>query len=562
MKISLCVICGNESAHIERMLASFAPAFDELSLVRAVGTLEPDNTVELARGWCAANGKAFVFAEYRNAADLPHVDDFAAARNMAFAGGTGDWLFWADCDDVCDDAAKIREVAASTSADMVRFAYSVPQSGKLARRERLIRRKLFEAGRRWHWPIHENLIPFDSDRVEIADAPTWIHAPDGPKAGGEKRNLRILTAALRDAPTHYYYCHQENFYLRERDKCRRFGEVFLSLPGGNPTLRYQCLLNMSELAETHEEAAKHALMAHHLYPSQKEAVATLVRCAFQEESAERALHWSRLLFFSPPPAKEARLWCYEPKWDGWGKYDLRARALRLAGHDDKADETDSAMRGGAKPMISLLHATRGRVNKAIACRDMWLDLADRPEMIEHIFAVDADDEASLRWLKSFKRVISPRPNCVAAWNEAASACSGDLLIQLSDDWIPPRGWDTLLLREVGQRDPTREPFVLAVSDGSRKDDLLCIAILSRARWEAQGRELFSAEYEGVYSDNEFSYRAFRDGVVVDARHLTFTHAHPAFGKGQMDETYARQNAPEKYACGAEIFRRRNPDAKP
>lgn len=562
MTISLCIIAGNEAAHIERMLASFAAGFDELSLVRAIGNAEPDDTAARAESWCAVNGKAFRFSDYRNATDLPHVDDFAAARNQAFAQGSGDWLLWADCDDVCDDAAGIRKAAQDAGANvMLRFPYSVPQSGKVTMRERLIRAETFRAGRKWHWPVHENLLIHTGDAYAELPHPTWIHAPEGPKAGGEKRNLRILTAALRDAPTNYYYCHQENFYLREKEKAQRFGKLFLDLPGGSPALRYQCLLNLCELSDSKDESATYALRAHHMFPNAKEAIAALVRCAFQEESAERAVHWSRLLYFSPPMPQEKRLWCYEPKWDGWGKFDLRARALRLAGDDTTAEKTEAAMRNGHAPRISLLHATRGRVNRAIQCRELWLDMADRPELIEHVFGVDADDRESLRWLKSFKHVISPQPNCVAAWNECAAASTGDILVQLSDDWIPCRGWDSRLYGECGHRDPLNDPFVVAVSDGHRTDDLLCMAILSRARWERQGREMFAPEYESMFSDNEFSFRAFRDGVVIDARsRLKFEHAHPVFGRAAMDTTYERQNAPEKYQRGEATFRRRNPDA--
>jgi hypothetical protein len=443
---------------------------------------------------------------------------------------------------------------------LLRFPYDVPQSGKQTVRERAIRAELFRAGRRWMWPVHENLVPWSGDKIEEHTAPRWIHDPVGPKAGGERRNLRILTQALRDAPAHYYYCHQENYYLRKREESRRFGQIFLSLPGSLPTLRYQCLLNMAELAAEQEEAATYALRAHHLFPEQKEAIACLVKCAFQEESPDRAAHWSRLLFFAPNLAPEKRLWCYEPKWDGWGKYDLRARALRLAGYDALGDKTEAQMRQGNPPTFSLLHATRGRVNRAIQARDLWLDTAAHPESVEHIFAIDDDDAESARWLKSYKRVVNSTRTCVAAWNDAAAMSEGGILVQVSDDFIPPRGWDAALLAAIGNRNPHAEQFAVHVSDGTRTDQLMCMAVVSRARWEAQGRELFSPEYESMFSDNELSFRAYRDGIVIDARHLVFQHLHPAFGKGQMDETYARQNAPEKYARGEATFKRRNPDA--
>jgi len=558
--ISLCVIAGNELGHIERMLSSFAAAFDELSLVIATGRAEPDETAERAKQWCASNGKAVIISTYRNAhenAALPHIDDFAAARNWAFSQATGDWLFWADCDDLIDDASQLRREIESAPPQllMLRFPYSVPQSCKQTTRERAIRRGVFESGRRWRWPVHENLLMFEGDRWENRKAPVWIHDPVGEKAGGEKRNLRLLTAALRDSPSNYYYCHQENFHLRNTDQSKRFGEVFLSLPGGNPTMRYQCLLNMAELADEREVAAIYALRAHYMFPRAKEALASLVKCAFQDDSAERAMHWTLRLLETPRQSESDRMWCYEPKWDGWGAKDLRARALRMDGQEAMAAVYDPR-----RPRISLLHATRGRVNRAIQCRDMWLDMADEPESVEHIFAIDADDAESCRWLRSFRRVVSGGNTCVAAWNMAASAARADLLVQLSDDWIPFRGWDTALVKAHAGHSPSLSPFVLWVDDGTRKDALMCMAICSRARWRQQGERLFSEEYESMFSDNEYSFRAFQDGVVIDARHIKFTHAHPVFGKGEWDATYRRQNAPEKYKRGEETFRRRNPTA--
>jgi GT2 family glycosyltransferase len=87
-----------------------------------------------------------------------------------------------------------------------------------------------------------------------------------------------------------------------------------------------------------------------------------------------------------------------------------------------------------------------------------------------------------------------------------------------------------------------------------------MAILTRERYEQQGKELFSAEYFGVYSDNEYSLRAFKDGVVRDSRHIHFKHQHPIFqGKPreEWDETHKRQNEQRRYDEGKAIFERRN-----
>ena len=63
----------------------------------------------------------------------------------------------------------------------------------------------------------------------------------------------------------------------------------------------------------------------------------------------------------------------------------------------------------------------------------------------------------------------------------------------------------------------------------------------------------------MFSDNEFTFRAHRDGVVVDASSvITCEHRHPAFGAAESDATYQKQNASEHYQRGMEIYNRRNP----
>ena len=102
-----------------------------------------DATEQIARDWCSRNGKDFVFSDYKNepaTANWLHVDNFANARNQSFAQATGDWLMWADCDDLCSDAKKLRNIIELTPPDvvMMRFPYWVPQVATNTQRERII----------------------------------------------------------------------------------------------------------------------------------------------------------------------------------------------------------------------------------------------------------------------------------------------------------------------------------------------------------------------------------------------------------------------------------------
>lgn len=200
-------------------------------------------------------------------------------------------------------------------------------------------------------------------------------------------------------------------------------------------------------------------------------------------------------------------------------------------------------------LISLLHATRGRAEKAQACRDKWLNTATNPNSVQHIFAIDDDDTASLTGINT-ERVIVPRgQGCVAAWNAAAQKCTGDILVQMSDDWAPVQGWDDLIRKEFEGCEDER---VLAISDGHRTDDLLCMAILNRKRYEKQGF-MFHPKFVSVFSDDYFTWAAKKDGVLKDAKHIVFEHEHPVFGKGAMDATYEANNAPERYSKGHITF---------
>ena len=90
--------------------------------------------------------------------------------------------------------------------------------------------------------------------------------------------------------------------------------------------------------------------------------------------------------------------------------------------------------------------------------------------------------------------------------------------------------------------------MLAVSDGFRTDRLLCMAIATR-RYLQEDFFLFHPWFTGVYSDDWFTEQAYGRDVVIEARDLVFEHRHPLKLGTALDETYQRQNAPERYAEG-------------
>ena len=230
------------------------------------------------------------------------------------------------------------------------------------------------------------------------------------------------------------------------------------------------------------------------------------------------------------------------------------------------------------PTWSLLHATYGRPEKAIAAKRMALERAANPERVEYIFACNHDDQTRPRLLGSWmlgltKNVIGNFAGSAPAWNAAAAYSSGTVLIQMADDLELPPMWDTLLTAVIvgdgphaKHPNPWYAPLFIAVSDGYRKDALCTCAIMTRTRYEQAG-EFLHPNFYSVYSDDDVTYRALRDArdekcYFVDTRkRVTFLHRHHLHDAGvPNDQTYARGNSAEAYRIGAELFAKRNPEA--
>ena len=553
MKLSLCVIAGNVEGIMPRFLEQFQPLADEVIVVRAIGNQEADKTLEIAesRG-CVCRIYSNKGESWEPQVDWPHVDDFAAARNKACDMATGDWLMWADTDDTitADSIAQIRrliEDIGDSDIDGVLMRYVVPEDGVVNWRERLWRR----GSARWVHPIHECLEFKEGAKHIRFEGAEIVHASEKRSASRDERNLRILESIPKDKRTisQHFHVFQSLIALNRNEEAIPKAIEFIGSEGVGKNERYEALFQLARLAEEPEQKHAMLLQAVATDPTRREAYGEL-GLACVPHDAPAALGWTTAMNALPIPQEAP--WNLRRSYYGQLGVHLHGMALRVNNRQEEADamEKNHFIRNGAK--ISLLHATRGRPAKAWRCRMDWLRAASNPDAIEHIFAIDADDVGSYMLTATRHVVSSHNDGPVGAWNAAAKASSGQILVQLSDDWEPVQGWDTAILSAIGD---TLKPAVLAVSDGHRKDDLLCMAILTRARYKQHGY-LFHPEFFSMYSDDWFSECAFRDGVVIDARDkIRFEHLHPAFGKGEMDETYARSNAEYRYKTGLGTLRR-------
>jgi hypothetical protein len=204
--------------------------------------------------------------------------------------------------------------------------------------------------------------------------------------------------------------------------------------------------------------------------------------------------------------------------------------------------------------ISLLHATYRAGRTAIALRESWFRAAGSPDDIEHIFALDADDELSLSATDDYFRIVNPpspdRVSAVRNWNSAAAASRGALLVVIADDLEPVPDWDATLRGIVGTLDPHKFPFTVGLADD--RGSLMRHPVISRCFYTQFG--LFAPEFSGVYCDYDITFRAFNEAVVLDGRELSLLHQRPNNTEGfEWTESQTRLNAPEEYETGRRIL---------
>ena len=148
--LSMGMIVRDEAKTLARILRCATAFCDQLVVV---DTGSRDDTVDIARA-CGAEIHVF-----------PWVDDFAAARNVAFSHCTGDWLIWLDADDVVppdvqQTIVRLKSTLFDTPGiNTIMAGYRVNWDGQgrvteVYERERFVRRSL---GCRWSGPVHETL---------------------------------------------------------------------------------------------------------------------------------------------------------------------------------------------------------------------------------------------------------------------------------------------------------------------------------------------------------------------------------------------------------------------
>jgi len=220
--------------------------------------------------------------------------------------------------------------------------------------------------------------------------------------------------------------------------------------------------------------------------------------------------------------------------------------------------------------FSVIHPT-ARVTPEFV--NAWWDAArsvlvhcENPKDVEYILVVHSSriERAQLQfdsWFENnwcvgafgrFTVVVNYGRDCLVDQSNAGiEAATGEILVGNQDDMRFPQGWDTELSRLIP--DTSELVCIQARTDGSRRDLLTIPMICTRSLSRLIGT--VSSDYESMFSDDEWSMKAWRLGKVVQSP-LYFEHLHFTVGKSEMDSVYELENRKEAYAKGWEVFQAR------
>ena len=194
-------------------------------------------------------------------------------------------------------------------------------------------------------------------------------------------------------------------------------------------------------------------------------------------------------------------------------------------------------------MITLIHPSRSRPDKAYATARKWIETAGTE--VEYILSIDDNDHLAMQYrglfMSSFGRIVShDNHSVVEATNIACKFAKGDILLYLSDDFDCPKDWALAVEKEFENED---RPLLVKVDDCLQPFGVavLTIPIMNRKLYERLGY-FWHPGYKSMFVDEDLFWTCKKLGALKNAPHLKFPHNHVSIGKAADDETYRRSSA--------------------
>lgn len=192
-------------------------------------------------------------------------------------------------------------------------------------------------------------------------------------------------------------------------------------------------------------------------------------------------------------------------------------------------------------MISLIHPSRGRSQRAFEAARNWVNSAGVE--VEYILSLDIDDP--VRYLNPFgKTLINNNRSAVDAINNAAKISTGEIIVVMSDDFDCPMDWGVSIIQEANGR----KDWIMKTQDGTQ-GWIITLPIMHRDYYNRFGY-VYYPEYRHMFCDTELTAVADLTGRKISSS-LLFKHKHYSVTGGERDEVSIR--ADSTWSQGERLF---------
>lgn len=190
--------------------------------------------------------------------------------------------------------------------------------------------------------------------------------------------------------------------------------------------------------------------------------------------------------------------------------------------------------------ISILHPSWKRPKLAFQCYEEWVGKCESITNIEYILCLSEKDPTINEYLEVFKDTIVqivtiPDNGLVKQANHAATQSKGNLLVCISDDFVCPDFWDTLLLSGlIGKED-----YVVKTQDGLQPY-IITLPIMDRAFYNRLGH-IYHPSYVHMYGDEELAEIGKMLNKTI-VKPYYFRHNHYTTGINPKDEVNVKNDS--------------------
>lgn len=205
------------------------------------------------------------------------------------------------------------------------------------------------------------------------------------------------------------------------------------------------------------------------------------------------------------------------------------------------------MHAWKKQRILFKFPARGRKQKLFDTLGAYYEQMVNKEDFQFLISIDEDDptlnnDEVKNMIGSYvnaKVVVGPPVGKIGAVNrDMDQASPWYIVVLISDDMMPKlKGFDMIIRKDMNTRFPDMDG-VLWYNDGHQGNKLNTLCILGKKYYDRFGWIYYDG-YKSLYADNDFMEVSKRLGKVHYNSLCIIEHQHWAWGYGEMDELYQK-----------------------